>query len=483
MNLNKLFISFLGWYSLGVYYLSSNFTSLVEITIYSLLISSLSYYLSNHMAIDNGHINWLRFAHFAFFIWLLCLYTQTVGQFYGLVLADYVEIAVILCQLTYMMMVLTDGYFIDPEKTDNIFFSEFAKMIAMNKVTRGTIYTLFGLDRCDLERQFSRQMLVYHVNENDLLQYVLRVLVNIVVIRLITIVILFIKYNNMPTIFSRSKTNSTSLIPEKHVQKKNRANSSITNTLFIQNESIHESIRTTQFNENTKDKFIIAWRSVSLFGSSSIFQIGRSIDQKPILNNVSGQLRFGTLNALMGTSGAGKTSLLKVINGRCKTRLSDESEFYLSKHTKIETCFITQEVSGHLMTGLTAKQMLTYACRLKNPSSSVNVDKLVSDILDVLDLTDTANTRLEKCSGGERKRLALAGELTAKNMPNLICIDEPTSGLDSNSAETVSLNQLLKLIHHFALIGCILFGSSLSIPSCNNSGINPSTKLDNIVHV
>ncbi|KAJ6217587.1 hypothetical protein RDWZM_008744, partial [Blomia tropicalis] len=157
---------------------------------------------------------------------------------------------------------------------------------------------------------------------------------------------------------------------------------------------------------------------------------------KPILNNVSGQLRFGTLNALMGTSGAGKTSLLKVINGRYKTRLSDESEFYLSKHTNIETCFITQEVSGHLMTGLTAKQMLTYACKLKNPSSSVNVDKLVTDILDVLDLTDTANTRLEKCSGGERKRLALAAELTAKNMPNLICIDEPTSGLDSNSAET-----------------------------------------------
>ncbi|OTF83954.1 hypothetical protein BLA29_007247 [Euroglyphus maynei] len=56
-------------------------------------------------------------------------------------------------------------------------------------------------------------------------------------------------------------------------------------------------------------------------------------------------------------------------------------------------------------------------------------------MLNELDILYTANTLVTKCSGGERKRLALALELTSIRMPNFICIDEPTSGLDSNSAE------------------------------------------------
>src|SRR5699024_11190252 len=112
------------------------------------------------------------------------------------------------------------------------------------------------------------------------------------------------------------------------------------------------------FNNFSKHKISIAWRNLSLYGSNSIFEIVSRDDKrepKTILRNLNGQCRFGTLNALMGTSGAGKTSLLKVLNGRCKSRLSESTQFYLSMFTKISTCFITQEVSGHLMPGLTAK--------------------------------------------------------------------------------------------------------------------------------
>src|SRR5699024_4055727 len=129
-----------------------------------------------------------------------------------------------------------------------------------------------------------------------------------------------------------------------------------------------------------------------------------------------GEFFFGTLNALMGTSGAGKTSLLKVLNGRCKTRLSDSIQFYLCKFTKISTCFITQEVSGHLMPGLTAKQMLVYASRLKNMNFTVDHEKNALSILNELGLKETVDTKVERCSGGERKRLALALELTSQLM-------------------------------------------------------------------
>ncbi|OTF76732.1 hypothetical protein BLA29_010252, partial [Euroglyphus maynei] len=58
-------------------------------------------------------------------------------------------------------------------------------------------------------------------------------------------------------------------------------------------------------------------------------------------------------------------------------------------------------------------------------------------MLNELGMPDTADTYVQKCSGGERKRLALGLELISLRMPNLICIDEPTSGLDSNSAEAL----------------------------------------------
>ncbi|OTF83516.1 hypothetical protein BLA29_002117 [Euroglyphus maynei] len=160
----------------------------------------------------------------------------------------------------------------------------------------------------------------------------------------------------------------------------------------------------------------------------------------------------------MGPSGAGKTSLLKVLNGRSKTRLNVESRFYLSRFTPTKTCYITQEVSGHLMPGMTAKQLLIFASRLKNiwEEGTVDHESIALNILNELDLHEARDTMVERCSGGERKRLALGIELTALRMPNLICIDEPTSGLDSNSSVIVTdcLRKLSRL-HNLCIITSI----------------------------
>lgn len=92
------------------------------------------------------------------------------------------------------------------------------------------------------------------------------------------------------------------------------------------------------------------------------------------------------------------------------------------------------------MPGLTTKQMLMFSSRMKNSNKNTDHEKVAMKWLDELDLLNTMDTMVEKCSGGERKRLAVALELTSIEMgPNLICIDEPTSGLDSNSARIVSV--------------------------------------------
>ena len=100
------------------------------------------------------------------------------------------------------------------------------------------------------------------------------------------------------------------------------------------------------------------------------------------------------------------------------------------------------------MTGLTVRQALTYASKLKNScESGVDHKNIVSEVMSDLLITDCADTLIEDLSGGEIKRLSVGLELTALNKPNILFMDEPTTGLDSNAAEVVSLKNQIKYIY------------------------------------
>jgi ABC-type multidrug transport system ATPase subunit len=163
--------------------------------------------------------------------------------------------------------------------------------------------------------------------------------------------------------------------------------------------------------------------------------------KKLILNDLNGSVNFGSLNALMGPSGAGKTTLLKCINGKNKFGLEEKSKIYLNSNNKIRSCLIGNNEKERLIIGLTAKQNLIYASKLKNSGENFKIDheNNVHNLLSELMTSDIANTKVEFCSGGEKRRLLIALELTSLIKPNLLCIDEPTSGLDSNAAEGVNI--------------------------------------------
>ena len=154
----------------------------------------------------------------------------------------------------------------------------------------------------------------------------------------------------------------------------------------------------------------------------------------------------------MGPSGAGKTSLLKSLNGMHRNLFTNDSKIYLSNSKKIRTSFIAQDQREHIINGLTVNQALTYASKLKNTGKSMDHDMNVNELLTELAINDIKDKNIEKCSSGQQKRVVMAMELTSKVKPNLICVDEPTSGVDSYSALLVSNSIFHKYFHLLKLL-------------------------------
>ncbi|CAG2176486.1 unnamed protein product, partial [Oppiella nova] len=187
----------------------------------------------------------------------------------------------------------------------------------------------------------------------------------------------------------------------------------------------------------------IAWIDMTLKSRQTLFS-----SEKLILRRIKGVVEFGSMTALMGPSGAGKTSLLKALNGMNSRLMTKESAIHLNVETGVRTCFIAQDQREHLMSGLSVKQALIYASKLKNGSFEGRVDheSNVWQLMDELAISDISAINVEKCSSGQQKRIVMAMEMTAQLKPNLICVDEPTSGVDSYSA--LLMIQCFKRLSH-----------------------------------
>ena len=194
--------------------------------------------------------------------------------------------------------------------------------------------------------------------------------------------------------------------------------------------------------QNTS-KLSIAWIDLTFYINKNYF-LSKS-NSVIILNEISGSFKTNTLNAIMGPSGSGKSTLINCLNGNHSIGLSNESKI-LSSTGILKTCFIAQNSCEHLLEGLTVRQTLIYASKLKNSQIVKELDdhKIVTDLMSELLISDTADNRVESCSGGEQKRIIIASELTSYIKPNILYIDEPTSGLDSNASE-ILINCLKRL--------------------------------------
>ncbi|KAK3831371.1 MAG: hypothetical protein JOS17DRAFT_828956, partial [Linnemannia elongata] len=169
-----------------------------------------------------------------------------------------------------------------------------------------------------------------------------------------------------------------------------------------------------------------------------------------IIKNVSGRLITGRTCAVMGPSGAGKTTFLSILAGKvAKTDGSvkvNGKEQTLSLWKKL-IGFVPQE--DVMLSDLSVREILMHSARMRQPvHMSHNEKRLkVLEVIQFLGLghimdNPIGDVETRGVSGGERKRVNIGMELVAS--PSILFLDEPTSGLDS--ATSLEVCKLLKQI-------------------------------------
>ena len=173
-----------------------------------------------------------------------------------------------------------------------------------------------------------------------------------------------------------------------------------------------------------------ATRTGGLEVNSVCFTVDRG---KQLLDHISLTARPGTLTAIIGGSGAGKTTLSRLIAGYTSPSSGSVTFEGHNIHTEYASMrsrigMVPQDDVVHRQ--LTVNQALGYAAELRLPPDTSQADReqVVAQVLEELELTKHADTRVDKLSGGQRKRASVALELLTG--PSLLILDEPTTGLD-----------------------------------------------------
>ncbi|NNH71936.1 ATP-binding cassette domain-containing protein [Nocardia uniformis] len=154
---------------------------------------------------------------------------------------------------------------------------------------------------------------------------------------------------------------------------------------------------------------------------------------KELLVDVNMQAGRGSLTALIGPSGAGKSTLSKLIAGSTQPSAGAVTFEGRNLHAEYDALrsrigMVPQDDVLHKQ--LTVKQALGFAAQLRLPPDTTKADRqrVIDGVLGELSLTQHADTRVDRLSGGQRKRASVAMELLTG--PSLLILDEPTSGLD-----------------------------------------------------
>ncbi len=178
-------------------------------------------------------------------------------------------------------------------------------------------------------------------------------------------------------------------------------------------------------------------------------QVRLSFDDKVILHDVTFTLKTGHTKIFLGASGAGKSTILRLILGLLKPdagmifvngeRVDNMTEDQLMA-VRGDLGMVFQE--GALFDSLTVRENVGYKLFEETTMPIEEVNVRVAEVLGFVGLAEFSDRMPSELSGGQRRRVAIARAMTAK--PRILLYDEPTTGLDPITALTID-EEIIKL--------------------------------------
>jgi phospholipid/cholesterol/gamma-HCH transport system ATP-binding protein len=178
-------------------------------------------------------------------------------------------------------------------------------------------------------------------------------------------------------------------------------------------------------------------------------KVSLAFDDKVILDQVSFTLLVGHTKIIIGASGAGKSTILRLILGLLKP---DEGVIWVNgervdlmnehelMHVRADLGMVFQE--GALFDSLTVRENVGYKLFEESDMPFHQANRRVEEVLGFVGLSQYIDRMPSELSGGQRRRVAIARAMAAK--PRILLYDEPTTGLDPITAITID-EEIIKL--------------------------------------